>query len=894
MQTQKMLYALGLTSLGIIAPSSPATSAAGALNTVTECVVTPEEKATRIVLTGSIPFKPEVKSFGGKSGATIITLPGVWQAGRAGVHTVGKNGISFVRCGQFSMKPSQQIRLVANHARGFKKTLSVELKPSEDQTRWEIVLTSPAEATTTAITTAEVPAIPAAPPAPIKEPLVFSVDTKALMSAAIRVASTRPIAPTAPLLLTKEVHPEIAMASLPAPRLSLAASLAISPKAKPLTKATVSSESRLQPFPTRSAEPRLTRAALARISASTRAKELALPPVPTAEPDNTQAIVVPVARPATKPTPAVAKPVTSALTTPEPSAVPALTPTPKTVEPAKMQENPLDRMVSLDVVNGELPEVLKLIAVQAKVNVVSGQGVNGKKVTISLQKVLLRDALDWVTRTSGLAYTIEGNSTVVVGTGQEIARLKRTAQTPESASATIPFYYAEADSLKEALVASFPNVTINVIKSSDESKKAEPEGQKGNSPGQPGEKSPGGSPSSLGSIKPRGGAIYVVGTNQIITEIRKTIEDTEKGLIEIAQRDADTKAERMRSYVTEVYEVKYVDPSEAAHLVLESIPNVIIRPGPSQRFIANSVGNTSAFSSAGGSGSAGGGLGGASSATPPPGNSTGGPVQGQSQNSQVESRILLVTGKPEDVSRAKEMLNRLDLKVPQFVFEARLVESNKDTVDQLGLKYDAGRLVNIGEKNFGDSSIGDPSKVPARPLNGGAIFRTPYSISAQIDALATSGKANILARPTLSALDGNAATTFIGDQVPYIISQQQTPTGLNIQTGIANAGIRLQVSGRSNGDGTMTVYVHPEISTITSFVGGLPQISTRFVDTTIRVKDGETIAIGGLVRRQDIDNMRKLPGLGDLPVLGSLFRSSDKRKQENEVLIFITCSLSKD
>jgi len=885
-QTQKTLYALGLTSLGILAPSAPATSASGPLNTVTECLVTPEDNGTRIVLTGTAPFKPEVKSYGGKAGTTIITLPGVWQAGRAGVRTVGKNGIAFIRCGQFSMKPSQQIRLVANHTRGFKKALSVDLKPSEDQTRWEIVLSSPQDAT------AEVPPIPAAPP----EPLAFSVDTKALTDTAIRVASTRPVAP---VLLTPERHPSLATTSLPAPRLSLASVLAISPKAQPITQTLIRSESRLQPFPARSIEPRVSRAKAIQLSRATAPKTVvSLPALPEVEKtaDKPQAIVVPVARPTTKPPVAAAKPVTATPTAPAPTPAPA-PPAPKTVEPVKLQENPLDRMVSLDVVNGELPEVLKLIAVQAKVNVVSGQGVNGKKVTISLQKVLLRDALDWVTRTSGLAYTIEGTSTVVVGTGQEIAQLKRTAQTPEAASATIPFYYAEADSLKEALAASFPNVTISVIKSSEESKKAEPEGQKANNPGQPGEKAPSGSPSSLGALKPRGGAIYVVGTNQIITEIRKTIEDTEKGLIEIAQRDADTKAERMRSYVTEVYEVKYVDPAEAAHLVLESIPNVIIRPGPSQRFIANSVGNTSAFSSAGGAGGAtGGGIGGGASAaaTPPPGNSTGGPVQGQGQNNQVESRILLVTGKPDDVTRAKEMLNRLDLKVPQFVFEARLVESNKDTVDQLGLKYDLGRLVNIGEKNFGESSIGDPAKVPARPLNGGAIFRTPYSISAQIDALATSGKANILARPTLSALDGNAATTFIGDQVPYIISQQQTPTGLNIQTGIANAGIRLQVSGRSNGDGTMTIYVHPEISTITSFVGGLPQISTRFVDTTIRVKDGETIAIGGLVRRQDIDNMRKLPGLGDLPVLGSLFRSSDKRKQENEVLIFITCSLTKD
>nr|WP_246385355.1 type II and III secretion system protein [Armatimonas rosea] len=233
--------------------------------------------------------------------------------------------------------------------------------------------------------------------------------------------------------------------------------------------------------------------------------------------------------------------------------------------------------------------------------------------------------------------------------------------------------------------------------------------------------------------------------------------------------------------------------------------------------------------------------------------------------------------------------------MPQFNYEARLVEVSKDDLTKLGINYDFGRAVQIGENDNGGNGSVINQVGGGRKLNGGAIFRTPYSVASQIDALATLGKANILARPNLSALDGNPAVTFIGDQIPYVISQSISPTGgLNVQTGVANAGIQLQVTGRSNGDGTMTIYVHPEISTITQFVGGLPQISRRMVDTTIRIKDGETIAIGGLVQKQDIDTMKKVPGLGDLPVLGQLFRSNERRIKESEVLIFITCRLSKD
>ena len=913
MQTQKNLLTLGLASLGVISMADPAKAARRAVNDVKEVSITAEDTTTRIVITGSQAFTPEVKSFG-KPGVTTITLPGVWQAGKAGVQAVQKNGVAFVRYGQYAMKPSQQVRIVANYASKQRKPLKYDLVASEDKTRWEVVLYAPgietAEDTAAEVRPVELPAISAAPPGvlptcfsvalkadrdPIpttavtresKRPNV-SVDTHALIAAATRVASSMPLAPMS----------RAGMASyslLAAPRLSLASILTITPRSRPMV-ATIVTSSKLTPYPTRVVEPRVrarrhTVALASREKSTTLAEALKAPVTPALE----------QAKPSV-----VAKPIVVSVVAPK---VTAETKAAETIAPKpEVQANPLERVVKLDFVNADLTDVLKLIQVQAKVNVVSGQSAVGKKVTLSLDKAPLRDALDWITRLSGVAYTLEGTNTIIVGTGQEIALLKRTNQTPEALSANIPFYYADPESLKVALTASFPNVTLHIIRSSEESKKTE----ESNNPRNDGPFAPTGErmsngannnqgpSSSMTTLKPRGGSIYVVGTRSIVEEIRSTIEDMERGLIEIAQRDADRKADRMRAYVNDTYEVKFVDPGQASRLVLESVPNLIVRPGPSQRFIANSLGIGGAFGSSGGVGGGGGGgaqLGGGAQAGGSAQGGTQGGVGGQSGANMIESRLLLLTGKDIDVKRAKEMLAQLDIKPPQFVYEARLVEVNKDDVSQLGLKYDLGRAIQIGENDGGGQPNTAINAVDGgRKLTGGSIFRTPYSVATQIDALATKGKANILARPTLSALDGNQAVTFIGDQVPYVISQSIGANGgLNIQTGIASAGIRLQVSGRSNGDGTMTIYVHPEISTITQFVGGLPQISTRFVDTTIRVKNGETIAIGGLVQKQDIDNMRKVPGLGDLPILGQLFRSTDKRTKESEVLIFITCSLSKD
>lgn len=917
MQTQNHLFSLGLASLGALTSTSAALAAPQGPNDITGVRITAEDASTRIVITGSQPFTPEIKSLG-KTGVTTITVPGVWQAGKAGAQSVQKNGVAFVRFGQFSMRPSKQVRIVANYSAKLRKALAYELFPSEDKTRWEVVLHAPGSEVAQSVSPVTIPATAPKVGSGLKlaslqlekDPIPglavhqqrtpVSVDTHALVAAATRVASSTNFAPFSTAgLLSYNLSA--------APKLSLANVLALTPRSQPLVATTVASENKLKPYPTRTTEPKV----VARRTGNKPAIARPLLPAPERPVTLNEALAIPVTR-ATEPQ---KKPILVNATAPKNApeakvAQPAetLTVEPKLAAPA-VQADPLERLVSLDFVNSELSDVLKLISVQAKVNIVSGQSVIGKKVTLSLQKVMLRDALDWITRTSGISYTLEGANTIIVGSGQEVALLKRTNQTPEAISANISFFYADAESLKTALSASFPNVTIHIIKASEESKKPEEQRQQTTQ----GVRAPTGelvgtnttnapSTSSLTTIKPRGGSVYVVGTRSVIDEIRKTIEDTERGLIEIAQRDADRKSQQMRNFVNDVYEVKYVDPSEVSNLVLESVPNIIIRPGPSQRFIANPTGLGGALGQLGGGGGgamAGGAGGAAAGASSGDGMRAGAGAQGAAGGAGgsglVESRVLLLTGKAEDVDRAKAMLKQLDVKVPQFIYEARLVEVSKDDLTKLGVNYDLSRAVKIGENDKGGNGSIINNDPTGRKLNGGAISRTAYSITSQIDALATLGKANILARPNLSALDGNPAVTFIGDQIPYVISQSISPTGgLNVQTGVANAGIQLQVTGRSNGDGTMTIYVHPEISTITQFVGGLPQISRRMVDTTIRIKDGETIAIGGLVQKQDIDNMRKVPGLGDLPVLGQLFRSSEKRVKETEVLIFITCSLSKD
>ena len=161
-----------------------------------------------------------------------------------------------------------------------------------------------------------------------------------------------------------------------------------------------------------------------------------------------------------------------------------------------------------------------------------------------------------------------------------------------------------------------------------------------------------------------------------------------------------------------------------------------------------------------------------------------------------------------------------------------------------------------------------------------------------------SGDAKLLSSPNISALDGQPAAVFIGDSITYVSSVTTGPTGQNITTATVNAGIKLLVTGKINNDGYVTMNIHPEVSTPTfkPSIGGavLPDISTREATTTVRVKDGDTIAIGGLISQQDVKNITKVPFLGDLPFFGQLFRDSQTSHNRNEIVIFVKVSIQKD
>ncbi len=170
------------------------------------------------------------------------------------------------------------------------------------------------------------------------------------------------------------------------------------------------------------------------------------------------------------------------------------------------------------------------------------------------------------------------------------------------------------------------------------------------------------------------------------------------------------------------------------------------------------------------------------------------------------------------------------------------------------------------------------------------------NITAQLDMLERRGLAKTLAEPTLIALSGEKASFLAGGEFPIPVAQtgNSTDGGNTITIEFKPFGVSLGFTPTVLGDGVINLIVEPEVSSIdptaSVSVNGLvvPGLQTRRASTTLELRDGESFAIAGLLRRDFETTVRQLPILGSLPIIGSLFRSSSFQKGETELLIVVT------
>lgn len=244
---------------------------------------------------------------------------------------------------------------------------------------------------------------------------------------------------------------------------------------------------------------------------------------------------------------------------------------------------------------------------------------------------------------------------------------------------------------------------------------------------------------------------------------------------------------------------------------------------------------------------------------------------------------LIVTGTPAQQDAVVALLRQLDVPVPQVVVQALVVDITATSLKNLGIQWSIANGVNFTE---------------APPVPGqfgiGAITRD--ALAAKLTALITIGNAKVLSDPRLATFDGQEALIFAGDQIPIVNTTTAGNPPVTSQTvTFQPIGVTLKIVPKINSDRTINVLTHPLVTTATSFTpatssnpNGLPIIATREAVTSLRVSDGDSVILGGLMRYSDVKNLQKIPVLGDLPFLGQLFRFATVNHTESEVVIVLT------
>jgi pilus assembly protein CpaC len=181
-------------------------------------------------------------------------------------------------------------------------------------------------------------------------------------------------------------------------------------------------------------------------------------------------------------------------------------------------------------------------------------------------------------------------------------------------------------------------------------------------------------------------------------------------------------------------------------------------------------------------------------------------------------------------------------------------------------------------------SAGAPGSVPL-PSALNIVSGINVGLNAQLNLLAQNGHAAILAEPQLSARNGAKASFLAGGEYPYTVSTINGPTVL-----FKPYGVRLDIEPRVDRQGVIRAHINSEVSSIDAAIStpAGPALRSRKTSTEFNVKSGETIVLGGLLSRETSTDIDKLPVLGDLPVLGALFRSKRFQNKETELVVFVT------
>ena len=249
-----------------------------------------------------------------------------------------------------------------------------------------------------------------------------------------------------------------------------------------------------------------------------------------------------------------------------------------------------------------------------------------------------------------------------------------------------------------------------------------------------------------------------------------------------------------------------------------------------------------------------------------------------------ERKLILVSDKPEFLSRIALLVRHADARPQQVIIEAQILEISLNEEDSSGIDW-----TKIFEAQDGSGTFGLQGLAGAGGSSSSGFFFdfVNPNIDVLLTALQSEGRVRTLSTPKLVALDNQEAEVIIGDRRGY-----QVTTTINQVTSesieFLESGVILRVTPHIDAQGRVLMDIHPEVSTGTVDPSGIPSQTTTEVTTSLLVPGGETVFIGGLMKHTSAQSYKRLPVLGRIPVVKALFSSREETLVNTETIVLIT------
>jgi type IV pilus assembly protein PilQ len=279
------------------------------------------------------------------------------------------------------------------------------------------------------------------------------------------------------------------------------------------------------------------------------------------------------------------------------------------------------------------------------------------------------------------------------------------------------------------------------------------------------------------------------------------------------------------------------------------------------------------------------------------------------------TNTLIISEVRENLDLLEKLIMVLDTPTPQVSIEARIVEATSTFVRNLGIQWGWKGIAdpyygNQTSLSFPNKILADGSQIPrgtitkgtGGPLGGYGInlpapaFNTAvgfsvanimdtFRLDVYLTALETAGEGRIISSPKITTQNNQQAEIVQGRQIPV-----QTVANFTVTTRYVNAALELKATPQITAEGTiiMTIQIQNNAADFANLVNGIPPITTQSASTTVMIPDGGTTVIGGIYRTEDSITRDRVPLLHSIPILGNLFKSFARTKQNRELLIFIT------